>query len=72
MTNAEQARLVAWRLRILHWAAGEPRQVARTCRHFGISRTAFYPWKRRQNRALIAWMTKSSINLSTRMGSQTL
>ena len=27
--------------------AGEPRQVARTCRHFGISRTAFYRWKRR-------------------------
>lgn len=47
MTKAEQTRLVAWRLRILHWAEGQPRQVARTCRHFGISRTAFYRWKRR-------------------------
>src|SRR6185503_2361439 len=37
----------AWRLKILRWAADEPRQVARTCRHFGISRTAFYRWKRR-------------------------
>lgn len=47
MTKAEQARLVAWRLRILRWADGQPRQVARTCRHFGISRTAFYRWKKR-------------------------
>jgi transposase len=47
MTRAEQARIVAWRLRILHWAGGEPRQVARTCRYFGISRTAFYRWQKR-------------------------
>ena len=47
MTKAEQARLVAWRLRILQWAQGEPRQVAQTCRRFGISRTAFYRWKKR-------------------------
>jgi transposase-like protein len=47
MTKAEQARVMAWRLRILQWAEGEPRQIARTCRHFGISRTAFYRWKRR-------------------------
>ena len=47
MTKAQQARLVAWRLKILKWAEGEPRQVARTCRHFGISRTAYYRWKRR-------------------------
>ncbi len=47
MTKAEQARLVAWRLKVLNWAGGEPRQVARTCRHFGISRTAFYRWKKR-------------------------
>jgi transposase InsO family protein len=38
---------MAWRLRILQWAEGKPRQVARTCRYFGISRTAFYRWKRR-------------------------
>ncbi len=36
MTKAQQARLVAWRLKILNWAEGEPRQVARTCRYFGI------------------------------------
>ncbi len=47
MTKAQQARLVAWRLKILNWADGEPRQVSRTCRYFGISRTAFYRWKRR-------------------------
>jgi transposase len=47
MTKAEQARVMAWRLRVLQWAEGEPRQVARTCRHFGISRTAFYRWQRR-------------------------
>ena len=47
MTRAQQARLVAWRLRILKWADGEPRQVSRTCRHFGISRTAYYRWKKR-------------------------
>jgi transposase len=47
MTKAEQARIVAWRLRILQHAEGEPRQVARACRYFGISRTAFYRWKKR-------------------------
>ncbi len=47
MTKAEEARIVAWRLRILQHAVGEPRQVARTCRYFGISRTAVYRWKKR-------------------------
>jgi transposase len=47
MTKAEQARVTAWRLKVLRYSQGEPRQVARTCRHFGISRTAFYRWKRR-------------------------
>jgi transposase len=46
MTKAEQARVAAWRLKVLRWSQGEPRQVARTCRHFGISRTAFYRRKR--------------------------
>jgi hypothetical protein len=41
MTKAEQDRLDAWRLKILNWADGEPRQVARTCRYFGMSRNAF-------------------------------
>jgi hypothetical protein len=30
MTKAEQARVTAWRLKILRWAQDEPRQVART------------------------------------------
>jgi transposase len=47
MTKAEQARVMAWRLKVLQWAEGEPRQVARPCRHFGISRTAYYRWKQR-------------------------
>lgn len=49
MTKAEQERITAWRLRILSWAKDEPRQVARTCRYFGISRTAYYRWKQRFN-----------------------
>jgi len=47
MTKTEQTRLVAWRLKIVQQARAEPRNVARTCRHFGISRQAFYKWKRR-------------------------
>src|SRR5262245_27841543 len=47
MTKSEQARITTWRLKILRWSQEEPRQVARTCRYFGISRTAFYRWKRR-------------------------
>ena len=47
MTKAEQNRLVTWRLKILQHAGEEARQIARTCRHFGISRQTFYKWKRR-------------------------
>src|SRR5262245_19773161 len=47
MTKAEQTRLRAWRLKILQQATEASRNVARTCRHFGISRQAFYKWKRR-------------------------
>ena len=46
MTKGEQARLMAWRLRVLQQAAGE-QNVARVCRRFGISRKSFYKWKRR-------------------------
>lgn len=42
MTKAEQARIVAWRLRILKHAEEEARHVAQTCRYFGISRTVFF------------------------------
>ncbi len=47
MTEAQQVRLVNWRLKVLNWAQGEPRQVSRTCRHFGISRPTYYRWKKR-------------------------
>ena len=46
MTKGEQARLMAWRSKVLQQAAGE-QNVARVCRHFGISRKSFYKWKRR-------------------------
>ena len=46
MTKGEQARLMAWRLRVLQQAA-DAQNVARVCRRFGISRKSFYKWKRR-------------------------
>ena len=46
MTKTEQLRLVAWRLRMLQYAAEGSRQVSQTCRHFGISRPTFYKWKK--------------------------
>jgi transposase-like protein len=47
MTKAEQARRMAWRFKVVQDACERSRNVARTCRHFGISRQAFYRWKRR-------------------------
>jgi len=47
MTKSEQARLVAWRARLLAYAREDTRAIARTCRHFGISRKSFYKWKAR-------------------------
>ena len=47
MTKGEQARLMAWRLRVLPEAAAG-QNVARVCRRFGISRKSFYKWKGRQ------------------------
>jgi len=46
MTKGEQARLMAWRLRMLRQAADE-QNVARVCRRFGLSRKSFYKWKQR-------------------------
>ena len=46
MTKGEQARLTAWRLKVLQQAA-DGQNVARVCRRFGISRKPFYNWKRR-------------------------
>ena len=47
MTNAEQTRLLTWRFKLLQRAGASSRNVARTCRHFGISRKSFYTWKKR-------------------------
>ena len=47
MTKTEQTRLWAWRCRVVQAGCSEARNIARTCRHFGISRQAFYRWKRR-------------------------
>src|SRR6266446_2689197 len=47
MTKTEQNRVLAWRLKVLREASAAPRNVARTCRHFGLSRKAFYTWKAR-------------------------
>ena len=47
MTNAEQTRLTTWRFKLLQRADEGSRNVAKTCRHFGISRKTFYKWKRR-------------------------
>ena len=46
MRKADQLLLVRWRLSILAYAS-EVKNVSRACRHFGVSRTLFYRWKRR-------------------------
>jgi hypothetical protein len=38
MTKAEQIRLIAWRTKILQYAAESRRTVSQACRYFGISR----------------------------------
>jgi transposase-like protein len=47
MTKADIARRLAWRFKVIQQAGERSRNIARTCRHFGISRQAFYRWKRR-------------------------
>jgi hypothetical protein len=47
MTKTEQNRLLAWRLKLMREASAAPRNVAQTCRHFGLSRQVFYKWKAR-------------------------
>ena len=46
MTKTEQTRLTHWRFKVIQRAV-ELRCVARTCRHFGLSRQTFYKWRRR-------------------------
>jgi transposase len=48
MTKGEQARVTAWRSRVLQAAAHE-QNVARVCRRFGISRKSFYKWRGRHD-----------------------
>jgi transposase InsO family protein len=48
MTRAEQIRGVTWRHRLLQCGANGSWTVAKTCRHFGVSRKTFYKWKKRQ------------------------
>ena len=47
MTKAELARRLAWRFKVIQQAGERSRNIARTCRHVGIWRQAFYRWKRR-------------------------
>ena len=44
MTKADQPRLTAWPLQE---AGASARNVARTCRPFGLSRRTFYKWRKR-------------------------
>lgn len=46
MNKSEQTRLASWRFKLLQQAAADGR-VARTCRHYGLSRNTFYKWQRR-------------------------
>jgi transposase InsO family protein len=48
MTKSEQLRLTNWRLKLLQ-AAEHAGNVARTCRHFAISRKTFYKWRQRHH-----------------------
>jgi transposase InsO family protein len=47
MTKTEHNRVLAWRLKLLREASMTSRNVAQTCRRFGLSRQAFYKWRAR-------------------------
>jgi transposase InsO family protein len=47
MSEREQERLVRRRLAMIRHAAEVTGNVAQTCRYYGISRQAFYKWRRR-------------------------
>jgi transposase-like protein len=44
MTKQEIYRLQKWRLGIIRHALEVSRNVAKTCRHYGISRESYYRW----------------------------
>ena len=47
MSEKEIARLQQWRLGIIRHAQEVTKNVAKTCRYYGISRSAFYEWLKR-------------------------
>ncbi len=47
MTEKEISRKQRWRLGIIRHAEEVTHNIAKTCRYFGISRTAFYKWYER-------------------------
>jgi transposase InsO family protein len=47
MTKAEQVRLANWRSKVLEHVTVVTGNVAQSCRHFGLSRQAYYKWKKR-------------------------
>ena len=47
MTKEQQTRLRNWRLKVLLHEREVTQNIARTCRHFGVSRRWFYKWKAR-------------------------
>jgi len=47
MTKAQQTRLQNWRLKVLRHESEVTGNIARTCRHFGVSRRWFYKWRAR-------------------------
>ncbi len=47
MSEKEIVRLQQWRLGIIRHALEVTKNVAKTCRYYGISRTAFYHWYER-------------------------
>lgn len=47
MSKKELDRLQQWRLGIIHHAQEVTHNVAKTCRYYGISRSAFYKWLER-------------------------
>jgi transposase-like protein len=51
LSEADQRRQVALRLRVLQHHQQVTRNVSKTCRHFGISRGTFYDWKARYEKS---------------------
>jgi transposase InsO family protein len=47
MNKMALQRQVNWRIKLIKHALEETQNVARTCRHFGLSRQTFYKWVRR-------------------------